>query len=37
MNAPDGKCIRTTGRAVDLASRSGVEWRCAVDLWNSEE
>jgi uncharacterized protein (TIGR02246 family) len=37
MNSPDGTLGTTEGRAVTIWRReSDGEWRCAVDIWNSQ-
>lgn len=37
MNGPDGAQIKIEGRAVTIWRREADnEWRCAVDIWNSE-
>jgi ketosteroid isomerase-like protein len=37
MNGPDGAPVTTKGRAVTIWRRgTDGEWRCAVDIWNSE-
>ena len=37
MNGVDGKPFTTKGRAVTIWRReSDGEWRCAVDIWNTE-
>jgi len=38
MNAPAGTPATIEGRAVTIWRReSDGEWRCAVDIWNSEK
>ncbi len=38
MNGPDGTPIKSEGRAVTIWRREpDGEWRCAVDIWNSEK
>lgn len=38
MDAPDGTTVTTEGRGVTIWRReSDREWRCVVDIWNSEE
>ncbi|MEK6282803.1 MAG: DUF4440 domain-containing protein [Acidobacteriota bacterium] len=37
MNGPNGTPVTTEGRAITIWRReSDGEWRCAVDIWNSE-
>lgn len=38
FDAPDGTQINAAGRAITVWRREpDGEWRCAVDIWNSEE